>query len=110
MNLNPLIFWLRKLRKFGTIDLDQHDWTVGKEDGYKNCCIKNFINLAKLDLPAGLWMECHFGEDDVFIDYVRCPLCRKSSEILPEVLNVIKNKDYSFDKIMELQREKGDKQ
>ena len=74
--LDKMQSWLKKLRRFGTIDKIDYHLAMGRFCHYPDCCIKNFVNFMKLRLPAGIWMEKTLGRSK-FRGYVQCVLCRE---------------------------------
>lgn len=71
-------FWehLGHLHNAGLISLSEKHYMMGKACGYKECCIKNFINMQILGIPAAGFMSFVLGHKHVpGAEHVLCPLC-----------------------------------
>jgi hypothetical protein len=67
--------FLNRLLKFGKITERDWDAELGKQCGYKKCCIDYFIKIRSYGLPVGLITDLVLGYEP--FDYVRCPKCRQ---------------------------------
>jgi len=70
--------WLWRLVRFGVIELYDYDLALGRAYGYKDCCIKNFLNLTKLGFYPAKWMWENIDERllyDIRISHVPCIMC-----------------------------------
>jgi len=65
--------FLERLITFGKITERDFDVELGKQCGYKKCCIEHYIKLRSYGLPAGLVNDIVLGYEP--INYVRCPQC-----------------------------------
>ena len=82
--INSLHDWMLKLESFGKITEDLIYWTLGRIYGYKDCCIKNYVNLHELGFMPAYWMYLNIGPGSRK-PFVECVLCRES--LKPEELD-----------------------
>lgn len=75
MNFDLNRKFLTRLINFGKITERDYDVEIGKQCGYKKCCIDHYIKLRSYGLPAGLINDIVLGYERV--DYVRCPKCHE---------------------------------
>lgn len=71
-------FWehLKHLCSAGLITGSEVHYMMGKACGYNECCIKNFINLNVLGIPAAGFMTFVLGHKDIpGVHHVLCPIC-----------------------------------
>ena len=57
------------------------DYKLGKEFGFPECCIENFITLKKRGFNPFEYMVSIYGDENV--GYVRCIECRKNNKGCP---------------------------
>ena len=71
-------FWehLKMLNDHGLINWYEVHYMMGKACGYAECCIKNFINLQRLNIPPAAFMTFVLGHKHIpGADHVLCPMC-----------------------------------
>lgn len=83
--LHNLWAWLWRLVIFGVIDMYDYDVTLGHAYGFKDCCIKNFLNLTKLGYHPAEWMWENIDKRLLYntrFDYVPCVICLEKEFLL----------------------------
>lgn len=92
---DPFCDFLKRSVLIGVIDWDGYHMEMGKHSGYSMCCIKNFIEVSKINDRVAEYMDKKYGYDSPSVGYVRCPNCRKKhinsggSSILSKIFLII---------------------
>lgn len=70
-------YWesLKSLQREGAISVYDVHSLYGQFCGYKPCCVKNFVNLVRLGIPAAAFMAWVLGHDHPGVHHVLCPMC-----------------------------------
>lgn len=67
---------LKMLCGGGLIQVWQAHYLMGLACGYNECCIKNFVNLNQLGIPAAGFMTYVLGHKHIpGVYHVLCPVC-----------------------------------
>ena len=73
VHLKPVI--VKDLVQSGLMYWPEYHIAEGLRYGFKECCIKNYINLMLLGFPPAKFMYEVLGQHTYGVHYVMCPLC-----------------------------------
>lgn len=66
---------IKDLVRSGLMFWPAYHMAEGLRYGFKECCIKNYVNLMMLRMPPALFMYQVLGQNTQGVGYVMCPLC-----------------------------------
>ncbi len=66
---------LKEMVYSGKITAGEYHHLLGIWYGYKNCCVKNYVNMERLGISPAGFMITVLGQSTSDIDHVLCPMC-----------------------------------
>lgn len=73
VNYKPAV--IKDLAHSGLMHWAAYHIAEGLRYGFKECCIKNYVNLMMLRIPPAGFMYHVLGQHTYGVQYVMCPLC-----------------------------------
>jgi hypothetical protein len=73
INFSPVV--VKNLVYSGLMYWPAYHIAEGLRNGFKECCIKNYVNLMMLGLAPASFMHNILGQHTAGVGHVLCPMC-----------------------------------